>query len=109
MDLPFTNPNHLRLSWGMTRLTLLLILALSAQVHEQSRKLVIAETPKTSTVEGYEKGHCVALRNRLRICKVLSESDALFLIEKEGKTLGAWGANTYLGETQDFEVMQGDL
>ena len=93
----------------MTRLTLLLILALSAQVHAQSRKLVIAEAPKSATVEGYERGHCVALRNRIRVCKVLSESDALFLIEKDGKTLGTWGANTYLGETDDFKVMHGDL
>jgi len=93
----------------MTRLTLLLILALSAQVHAQSRKLVIADSPKSATVEGYERGHCVALRNRIRVCKVLSQEDALFLIEKDGKTLGAWGANTYLGETEDFEVMHGDL
>jgi len=93
----------------MTRLTLLLILALAALVHAQSRKLVIAESPKPATVEGYERGHCVALRNRIRVCKVLSETDALFLVEKEGKTLGTWGANTYLGETGDFSVMQGDL
>src|SRR6185295_18308884 len=93
----------------MTRLTLLLILALSAPVHAQSRKLVIAESPKPATVEGYERGHCVALRNRIRVCKVLSETDALFLVEKEGKTLGTWGANTYIGETGDFNVMQGDL
>jgi len=93
----------------MTRLTLLLILALSAQVHAQSRKLIVAESPKSATVEGYERGHCVALRNRIRVCKVLSEEDALFLIEKDGKTLGTWGANTYLGETDDFKVMYGDL
>ena len=92
----------------MTRLTLLLILALSAQVHAQSRKLLIADAPKSATVEGYEKGHCVAL-HRIRVCKVLSESDALFLIEKDGKTLGTWGAETYLGETEDFKVMDGDL
>jgi hypothetical protein len=93
----------------MTRLTLLLILALSAQVHAQSRKLVVAESPRSATVEGYEVGHCVCLRNRIRICKVLSEEGALFVIEKDGKTLGAWGANTYLGETDDFKVMHGDL
>ena len=93
----------------MTRLTLLLILALSAQVHAQSRKLVIVGPPQPATVEAYEKGHCVALRNRTRVCKVLSETDALFVVEKDGKTLGTWGANTYLGETGDFDVMQGDL
>ncbi len=93
----------------MTRLTLLLILALSAQVHAQSRKLVVAESPKSATVEGYEQGHCVALRNRVRVCKVLSQEDALFLIEKDDKTLGSWGADTYLGETDDFKVVQGDL
>src|SRR5690349_6468290 len=93
----------------MTRLTLLLILAVSAQVHAQSRKLIIAEAPQSATVEGYEQGHCVALRHRIRVCKVLSQEGALFLIEKEGKTLGTWGADTYIGETQDFEVMHGDL
>ena len=93
----------------MTRLTLLLILAFSATVHAQSGKLIIADPPKPATIEDYERGHCVALRNRVRVCKVLSETDALFLIQKEGKTLGAWGANTYLGETGDFNVMQGDL
>jgi hypothetical protein len=93
----------------MTRLNLLLFLALCAQVHAQSGKLIVAEAPKAATVEGYEQGHCVALRNRFRVCKVLSESDALFLIEKEGKTLGTWRANTYVGETQDFKVMRADL
>jgi hypothetical protein len=93
----------------MTRLTLLLILALCARVHAQSGKLIVADAPKPATVEGYEQGHCVALRNSFRVCKVLSESDALFLIEKEGKTLGTWRANTYVGETQDFKVMRGDL
>ena len=93
----------------MTRLTLLLILALSAQVHAQSGKLIIAQAPKSATVEGYERGHCVALHNRIRVCKVLSESGALFLIEKDGKTLGTWGAETYIGETEDFQVMHADL
>jgi hypothetical protein len=93
----------------MTRFTLLLILALSALVHAQSRKLFISEPPKPATVEGYERGHCILLRNRIRVCKVLSETDALFLVEKEGKILGTWGANTYIGETGDFNVMQGDL
>ena len=93
----------------MTRLTLLLILALSAQVHAQSRKLIIADSPKPATVEEYERGHCVALRNRVRVCKVLWESDALFVVEKEGKTVGTWRAESYIGETEDFEVMQGDL
>ena len=76
----------------MTRLTLPVILALAAPVHAQSQKLVIADPPEPATVEGFEPGHCVALRNRIRICKVLSETDALLLVEKEGKTLGTWRA-----------------
>ena len=39
---------------------------------------------------------------------MLSASDALFLVEKEGKTLGTWPANAFLGMTQDFKVMHGD-
>lgn len=94
----------------MTRLTLLLILAVAAMVHAQSRKLVIADPPKKTTIEGYDPpGHCVALRNGVRICKVLSESDALFLIEKNGKTLGTRRTDAYIGETEDYRVMQGDL
>ena len=61
------------------------------------------------TVEGYERGYCVALRNRIRICKVLSESDALFVVEKEGKSIRTWRAEAYIGETDDFEVIRGDL
>jgi hypothetical protein len=93
----------------MTRLTLLLILALSAPVRAQSRKLIIADPPQPATVEGYERGHCIALRDRIRVCKVLSESDALFVVEKEGKSIRTWRAETYIGETGDFKVMQGDL
>jgi hypothetical protein len=93
----------------MTRLTLLLILALFAQAPAQSRKLIIADSPKPATVEGYEGGHCVGLRNRIRICKVLSESDGLFVVEKEGKSIRTWRAETYIGETDDFKVMRGDL
>ena len=93
----------------MTRLALLLILALSAQVQAQSGKLLGGGRPRTGTIEGYEPGHCVAFRNRIRVCKVLSESDALFLIEKDGKLLGTWPAISFLGETDDFEVLRGDL
>ena len=39
---------------------------------------------------------------------MLSASDALFLVEKEGKTLGTWPANAFLGMTQDFKVMHGE-
>ena len=95
--------------WAMTRLILFLILAVCTQTDALSGKLISANPPEPATVEGYVKGHCVALRNHIRICKVLSESDALFLVEKEGKTLGTWRADTYLGETEDFHVMRGDL
>lgn len=93
----------------MIRLTLLLILAVGTQVHAQAGKLMVADPPKPATVEGYEQGHCVALRNRIRICKVLSESDALLVVEKDGKTVGTWPVDASLGETKSFYVMHGDL
>ena len=70
---------------------------------------MVAEPPQAAEVEGYFKAHCVALRERIRICKVLTESDALLLVEKDGKTVGTWRADAYLGETESFHVMRGDL
>src|SRR5690348_9443115 len=93
----------------MIRLAFVLILALAAQVHAQSGKLIVADSPQPATVEGYEKAYCVALRDRLRICKVLSESDALLIVQSEGKTIGSWPADSELGYTEDFEVIHGDL
>ena len=93
----------------MTRLTLLLIPALAAYVHAQPGRLTIADQPEPAKIEGYEKAHCVALQNRVRICKVLSESAASFIVRKEGKTIGAWPGKTELGYTEDFDVMRGDL
>jgi hypothetical protein len=49
------------------------------------------------------------LPNRIRICKLLSDNDDTFLVEKEGKRIGSWPGNSYLAETEDFEVLQGDL
>lgn len=92
----------------MIRLTLLLILALCSHVYAQSGRLKVADSPEPATVEGYEKAHCVGVPNRIRICKVLSD-DALFIVQKDGKTLGTWPARTELGYTEDFDVMRGDL
>jgi hypothetical protein len=93
----------------MIRLTLLLILALYARVHAQSPKLIVAGPPQPTEIEGYFKAHCVALHNRIRICKVLTESDSLLLVEKDGKTVGTWRVDADLGETEHFHVMRGDL
>ena len=40
---------------------------------------------------------------------MLSENEDPLLVEKEGKRVGSWVGGTYLGETSDFEVLQGDL
>lgn len=93
----------------MIRLIPLLIFALAGGVHAQSGKLILSHSPQPATVEGYEHGHCVTVRTQLRVCKVLSESDALLLVEKDGKTIGTWRADAYLGETESFRVMRGDL
>ena len=93
----------------MARLTLLLTLAMYVPGYAQSGKLMVAAPPQPTEVEGYFKAHCVAPRNRIRVCKVLSESDAFLLVEKDGKTVGTWRADAYLGETESFRVMRGDL
>lgn len=93
----------------MSRLTLLLILTVASQAYAQSSRLIKFEAPQPASLPGYIRGHCVALPKQIRICKLLSETEDGFLVEKEGKTVGNWRAETYLGETSDFEVLRGDL
>lgn len=93
----------------MLRISILLTLLVAAQTYAQPGKLIDAGAPQPASVEGYHKGHCVALPNRIRICKLLSDNAEVFLVEKEGKTLGTWRSTAYLGETDDFEVLRGDL
>ena len=88
---------------------ILLTLIVTAQIYAQPGKLINAGSPQPASVEGYHKGHCVALPNRIRICKLLSDSADVFLVEKEGKTIGTWPSTAYMGETNDFEVLHGDL
>jgi len=71
--------------------------------------LVKAPAPQPATIAGYDRGHCVALPHQVRICKMLSESDDTFLVERDGKRVGSWPGGSYLGETSDFEVLLGDL
>jgi len=78
-------------------------------VYPQSRKLIKAPSPQPVIVKGYVRGHCVSLPNSNRVCKLLSEREDIFLIEKDGKRLGSWPTSAYLGETSDFEVLRGDL
>jgi hypothetical protein len=88
---------------------ILLTLIVTAQVYAQHGKLINAGSPQPASVEGYHKGHCVALPNHIRICKLLSDNADVFLVEKQGKTLGTWPSTAYMGETEDFEVLHGDL
>ena len=90
-------------------LTLFLIAACTCKAQAQSRRLSKAPAPKPASIAGYEKGHCVALPKLVRICKALAENEDALLVEKSGKRVGSWDGGTYLGETSDFEVLQGDL
>ena len=87
----------------------LALLATVIDVSAQSTKLIKAPSPQPATFEGYVRGHCVSLPNSIRVCKLLSDREDIFLIEKDGKRLGSWPTSTYLGETSDFEVLRGDL
>ncbi len=93
----------------MSRLTLILIIAVASPVCAQAGKLVKAPAPAPASIEGYVRGHCVALAHRVRVCKLLSEDKDTFLVEKEGQPAGTWVGSTYMAETSDFEVLTGDL
>lgn len=86
-----------------------LLAAVVIDVYPQSRKLIKAPAPQPAAIAGYVKGHCVSLPAAIRICKLLSDSEDIVLVEKSGKRLGSWPASAYLGETSDFEVLRGDL
>ena len=90
-------------------LFLLLIATFACEAQAQPRRLIKAPSPQPASIAGYDRGHCVALPNHVRICKMLSESDDTFLVEKNGKRVGSWAGGAYLGETEDFEVLLGDL
>lgn len=93
----------------MQRLSLLLIVVLASTAFAQSARLIKHAKPVATTVEGYDKGSCIALPKNIRICKLLSDDKDTFLVQKDGKRIGTWPGNAYLGETSDFEVLTGDL
>lgn len=93
----------------MSRLSILLTLIVVAQAHAQPGKLVKAGSPQPASIEGYHKGHCIAQPNHIRICKLLSDNADVFLVEKDGKILGTWPSAAFMGETEGFEVLRGDL
>ena len=93
----------------MHRLSLLLIIVLAATAYAQTSKLIKYQEPLPASVEGYDRGHCVKLPEKVRICKLLSDAKDTFLVERDGKALGTWPGNAFLGETSDFEVLTGDL
>lgn len=93
----------------MQRLSLLLIVVLASTAFAQSARLIKHGAPVPVTIEGYEKGHCIALPKNVRICKLLSDDKDTFLVQKDGKGVGTWPGNAYLAETSDFEVLTGDL
>ena len=92
----------------MHRLTLLLIVVLAVTTYTQPSKLSKLAAPVPASVEGYDKGHCIALKN-IRICKLLSDDKDTFLVQKDGKNVGTWPGTAFLAETSDFEVLTGDL
>jgi len=90
-------------------LPVILVLVLASAAFAQSARLVKHRAPVAATVEGYDKGHCVALPKNIRICKLLSDDKDTFLVQKDGKNVGTWPGTASLGETSDFEVLTGDL
>lgn len=98
-----------RLKAAMSRISILFTLFVAAQTYAQPGKLIDAGSPQPASIEGYHRGHCVALPNHIRICKLVSDNADVFLVEKGGKTLGTWPSTAFMGETEGFEVLHGDL
>lgn len=88
--------------------TLLLIVS-AQQAYAQSARLTKAPSPAPANVPGYFKAHCVSLPQGVRVCKALSDPGDAFVLEKSGTRIGTWPGIAQLGETSDFEVLQGDL
>jgi hypothetical protein len=86
-----------------------LVIVLTSSPYAQTNRLIKSKAPVPATVEGYDKGHCVALPKSIRICKLLSDDKDTFLVQKDGKALGTWPGDASLGETSDFQVLTGDL
>lgn len=87
---------------------LALIIVLTSTSYAQPSKLTKFGAPVAAGVEGYDKGHCIALKN-IRICKLLSDEKDTFLVQKDGRNVGTWPGTAFLAETDDFEVLMGDL
>ena len=85
------------------------LMMFNQQSYAQSAALVKAGPPAPANVPGYHKAHCVSLNQGIRICKGLSDAENAFVLEKDGNRLGTWPGMTFLGETSDFEVLQGDM
>ena len=93
----------------MPRVLLVLIVVLTSNSYVQSSKLKKFPAPVVASIEGYEKGHCIALPKKVRICKLLADDKDTFLVQRDGKNVGTWAGNAFLAETSDFEVLTGDL
>src|ERR1041384_1788149 len=93
----------------MTRVLFVLFIVLSSSSYAQTSKLTKSPGPVPATVPGYDKGHCIALPENIRICKLLSDDKDTFLFEKDGQRIGTWPGNAFLAQTSDFEVLTGDL
>ena len=99
----------LRLSMYKALLCLALLLIASQQSYAQTSRLIKASPPTPATIAGYDKAHCASVPSGIRVCKGLSESLDALVLEKDGSRAGTWPGIASLGETSDFEVIQGDL
>lgn len=84
---------------------------LGATVHSASRPTALkkAPAPEQEVLDGYNRGHCVSLPQRVRVCKQLSDERDVLVVEKSGKQVGTWPVRTDMGETSDFEVLSTDF
>lgn len=87
----------------------LLLIVLCQHSYAQSPRLTKAAQPVQANLDSYFKAHCVSLPQGVRVCKGLSDPGDAFVLERDGTRIGTWPGIAQLGETSDFEVLQGDL
>ena len=86
--------------------SLMLIVLLASQICAQAIKVL---KPGSASIPGTVKGHCVAVSKNIRVCKIVSELEDNFIVEKDGQRIGSWPVSAFMGETSDFEVIGADL
>jgi hypothetical protein len=95
-------------------LTLFFFMFSFLSVDANKKRVIKLDSPKETTLKDCAHAACVNVDKNLRICKCLkdnddSDSDAVFILERAGKSVLSWPTTAFLGDTKSFEVLKTDL